>query len=617
MRRLSFLIALQSVVACFDFTATREAGIGGRCGDLDHFCEDGLTCLNDICLRSGGSLDGELCNADVSCASPLVCAGGTCAHPCTTFECPKYSTCELVAGQPACSCADGYESAGNTCVGRVGSDCDNAEDCAGGTLCALGLCASQCDTAFCVGGRACVAFGDEPTCQCPAGRVEGAAGHCVDVCTVAACSGGGVCTATAGSPATCSCDTPSIPDNDALTCLAASCEPVDEAYFLCDRGHLYWFDSCGNRQNMLVDCRARGCENVVVTEQVGDTVISSRQPQCNAPSWSLRAWVPEAADDIVAFDFDISVNGDIVGFADVGDRYVGALLRDGAWHTFASLSVETPHSQPYVGFTEELWPIVVYESLERITALQYRAEGWDTGGPVAALSQTGSIAEVITAKQGAQGGIGVAINAETQPTFSVFNLGTPSHVWEPVTLNDGAPLTIAPGTSAAYGGNSVAWLTESAGGYVAHFADINAFIEGWNVYAEVNVTNPEVATDGSVIAYHAGETVMLEDRYDDALDFVIEPQEAGGRITDLNILNDASSSFFVWREVSNANEAVSVLMRTSENLHWRAVVASEGTARVQSAAHFDSITAHAFAGQVCVSTVVSGEARAALWCANY
>ncbi|MBI5525242.1 MAG: formylglycine-generating enzyme family protein [Deltaproteobacteria bacterium] len=222
----------------------------------------------------------EECDAVTPCAAGICCGGG-----CVMGDCCGDGDC-TTPGKPTCTaghvcvdvcgpnvrCGKGFACCEGKC--RQG-DCCNALDCAGNP-----------DGSFCINNkcsRKCVAdVGCSPGKCCQAGP---AAGSCYqgECCDDSQCSEPLVC-AGGGTPNACGC----TPETEAefcirmksacgLTdgndncwkfrvtdcgacntckseCVAGQCKPEYHAGYRCDGADVYWFDSCGTREELKQDC---------------------------------------------------------------------------------------------------------------------------------------------------------------------------------------------------------------------------------------------------------------------------------------------------------------------------------------------------------------------------
>lgn len=319
------LALLLSFTACFDFTPTRQAGIGGRCGDLDHYCDDDLTCQGDVCIRKDGSNEGEACSADITCASGLVCNSGQCGSKCALTNCGGHGECVIdYNGDAACSCDPGYQVESGFCAGLLDVPCGDAQVCYSGLLCSNGTCASPCDNGVCAGGRTCNTASNPPACACPLGTVARDS-QCVDVCSTITCSGRGTCV-TQGQFPTCACESGYVP-NDNGDCILPNCVPTTRATQLCLDSDVYWYDSCGAHEELAAECGSRGCESSA----------------CVPPHWENRD-LDLGALSATEVDASFVITSDkrvIVAVADL-DRLRFYVWQDG-WRPY---SADAPFSAP-------------------------------------------------------------------------------------------------------------------------------------------------------------------------------------------------------------------------------------------------------------------------------
>jgi hypothetical protein len=136
---------------------------------------------------------------------------------------------------------------------------------AGAGASAGGASGGACGTAQgCGPGQVCV----QNTCVSPE-----------DPCRGATCSGHGTCSAPDGTP-TCHCADGYA--GDGLSCVAQNCTPAPHASSACDTGNVYWYDSCGLKQDEKQSCDGRGCSGTTCNAAPCDGVTCSGHGTCAA-----------------------------------------------------------------------------------------------------------------------------------------------------------------------------------------------------------------------------------------------------------------------------------------------------------------------------------------------
>ncbi len=156
-------------------------------------------------------------------------------------------------------------------------------------LCAVAGCTSRLGFAPPPpSGAPCVSAAD-----CAAGESCGADGTCVaaggggELCAGVSCSGFGTCVLVGGSP---QCDCLGGYSAVGLSCVEDGCTPTAHASAACDQGDLYWYDSCGGREELQLSCGGFGCADAacnpdpcagVSCSGFGSCVASGGSPQCN------------------------------------------------------------------------------------------------------------------------------------------------------------------------------------------------------------------------------------------------------------------------------------------------------------------------------------------------
>jgi hypothetical protein len=319
MRNAFAATVLVSSIACFDFTATVEADIGGECGDLDHYCASGLVCFERVCRRPNGSELNERCDADIPCADELACSAGLCVALCDALVCGDHGQCEVHDGAAGCSCDAGYENDNNFCASSLGTACaqSSGQRCAPRLTCSVGTCVEACGSNLCLGGTICDTDSDPQVCVCPPGTQLDIGLQCASVCTDVTCLGHGRCIVNDGTPL-CECDS-GYELKGSEQCVPQGCaQPSSHASSICDSGHIYWQDSCFGLEEIRTDCGARGCSGL----------------RCNDIRWVPRD-LTFSANNIRATDFAVGSSGRVVA---VAANATGLTLASwsGTWGDFSS-----------------------------------------------------------------------------------------------------------------------------------------------------------------------------------------------------------------------------------------------------------------------------------------
>lgn len=259
--RFTCIAMLACAAGCADLSAPDRAGIDGECGNVHHWCNDGLLCVNKTCVRDGGGIVGDKCSTKAPCASEFKCdvEMNICRDPCATVTCGDYGTCMATNGVALCTCEPGFANEQQRCVGTSGQVCgDTTQPCQTGLVCSAGRCTEPCGDRVCTGGMTCDTTQEPPVCSCPSGmRFDNGASQCINACTDETCSGQGTCSTVTGV-ATCTCKTGFVASG--LSCVPKGCEPTGTTTPKCaDDGNVHAFDSCGARGGIVDNCGARGC----------------------------------------------------------------------------------------------------------------------------------------------------------------------------------------------------------------------------------------------------------------------------------------------------------------------------------------------------------------------
>ena len=202
-------------------TCDFATGLCGRDGPLE--CDDGDACNGE-----------ETCDAATGCVvgTALVCDDG---DPCTTDGCED-GACAVTAVLPGCCAGDDdcdaprerCVAADNACVTVLCAVCENDADCG-------------------QAGNLCVDLVSGPHCgvQCSPGG--------------AACPEDAVCAPTETGEYQC------LPQ-------AGDCACIASARTACQDGDLYWWSSCGEREELAEDCGGRGCANGACLSETAEPV---------------------------------------------------------------------------------------------------------------------------------------------------------------------------------------------------------------------------------------------------------------------------------------------------------------------------------------------------------
>ena len=211
-------------------------------------------CSGTAGYQTCGDYDADSClewSAAVSCPIGQNCSVGNCIASCVPATCSSL-------GYTCGTASDG-------CGGTL-----NCGTCSSGQTCnASGQCVASCTPATCASlGKSCGSWLD--TCggtlncgTCSSGQTCNASGQCVASCTPATCASlgklCGVWNDNCGGTVSCG----SCLVNESCTasgqCAAGDSNSNDctpNFSKKCDSGHLYWYDSCGNRGGLAQNCGA-------------------------------------------------------------------------------------------------------------------------------------------------------------------------------------------------------------------------------------------------------------------------------------------------------------------------------------------------------------------------
>ena len=163
------VLALFVLAGCFNFRDLEIAGVGGRCGDSDHWCQTDLKCVKKICIRDGGGIAEDKCSNQLPCSSAFACEQGTCIDPCKTVTCGDHGACVTTNNVALCVCDSGFANEQGQCASMQDQVCGPLQSCLSGLVCNNGHCAEACNNTFCTNGQMCDKTQLPPACACPAG----------------------------------------------------------------------------------------------------------------------------------------------------------------------------------------------------------------------------------------------------------------------------------------------------------------------------------------------------------------------------------------------------------------------------------------------------------------
>lgn len=130
-----------------------------------------------------------------------------------------------------------------------------------------------------------------------------------------------------------------------LDCVLTTCSPSSHAATNCDSGHLYWYDSCGAREDMAENCGSRGCTSA----------------SCGAITWKDRSLA--LTGSLYVTDIALTSSGELIA---IGTDSASITVRrwNGSWGEFApGASTFTPPKlayNPTLGLDFSNNPFVVY-----------------------------------------------------------------------------------------------------------------------------------------------------------------------------------------------------------------------------------------------------------------
>jgi len=164
-------------------------------------------------------------------------------------------------------------------------------------------------------------------------------------CAGVTCAGHGNCVLSGADP-TCRCDEGFHAVG--LSCVVDACTPTPHAESRCEQGNRYWFDSCGEREELHQSCGTWGCNN----------------DACGAlPS----GWYPLGASELVRHDqlllLDGTASGKGLGASDGARSELPCLTSDATGNIFVGWQQTGP-------------------TMGKVGLLRFRADGWQTVGAV-------------------------------------------------------------------------------------------------------------------------------------------------------------------------------------------------------------------------------------------
>jgi len=268
-----------------------DPGVAGTCA-AGETCPSGTVCNNKVCCPAGycgwgdgvgfnrqcvasgeyreNALNRAVCRSGTwktvasgwGCSAGFPCDSGTCQNNYCAAAFPFNAPGDLLETASRCSGTCKSCSAQGKQCGIVSDQCGGwlfCGTCASGQTCnASGQCAASC-TPNC-SGKVCGSDACGGTCgTCASGQTCNASGQCVSSCVPATCSSlsklCGVWNDNCGGAVNCgSC----LANESCIAsgqCVAnTDCTPNFSKK--CDSGHLYWYDSCGNRGGVAQNCGA-------------------------------------------------------------------------------------------------------------------------------------------------------------------------------------------------------------------------------------------------------------------------------------------------------------------------------------------------------------------------
>jgi len=258
-------------VGCSSVCSGKSCGTvnGCTCGNYGGGCPSGYTCSNNTCKldcskvcagKQCGKIGSCVCgNSGGSCPSGTICSNYTCIKHCSSSNCGsgccKNGTCYSGTSTSSCgsngnscvSCSSGRQCINRSCqcksnvskkcyAGHVywynscGQRGSRAQTCSSGYSCSGSTCVKKCSSSNCSG---CCSNG-----TCYSGTSTSKCGSNGNTCSY--CSGG-------------------------RQCVNRSCQCKSNVSKKCYGGHMYWYNSCGQRgsraQTCSCGCSSSGCKS--------------------------------------------------------------------------------------------------------------------------------------------------------------------------------------------------------------------------------------------------------------------------------------------------------------------------------------------------------------------
>ncbi|MFA5068477.1 MAG: hypothetical protein WC466_10665, partial [Candidatus Izemoplasmatales bacterium] len=275
---------------CRDCTV--DPGVAPTCA-AGETCPSGTVCNNKVCCPPGycgwgdgvgfnrqcvnngeyreNALNRAVCRSGTwkttasgwGCSAGFSCDSGTCQNNYCAAAFPFSAPGEMLETASRCSGTCQSCSAQGKQCGIVADQCGGwlfCGACASGQVCnASGQCVASC-TPNC-SGKVCGSDACGGTCgACASGQTCNASGQCVASCVPATCSSlgklCGVWNDNCGGTVNCGSCLADEFCNVSGQCVANDSDCTLKSSQKCDSGHLYWYDSCGNRGEMAQNCGA-------------------------------------------------------------------------------------------------------------------------------------------------------------------------------------------------------------------------------------------------------------------------------------------------------------------------------------------------------------------------